>query len=255
MSLLRTLAMTFSMFSALPMPQVEWKKENMRFTLAALPLVGVTVGLIVRCWLWLAGALGLGGALSAAGMTLLPLCISGGIHLDGFCDTADALASRAAPEKKRAILKDPHAGAFAVIWVCAYLLAYFALCTELGRNARTLWLFSLVPVASRALGSLASACFPAAGSPGLLTAFRDASGRAAVAILCVWLLACGAALLLLSPLAGGAMLLAGAACALLVYRIAKTDFGGMSGDLAGFLIALCELTMLAALVFAGKAVL
>lgn len=245
--------MTFSMFSALPMPRVKWEKENMRFALAALPLVGVFIGLCLRGWLLISDALGFGDVLFGAGVTLLPLFISGGIHLDGFCDTADALASHAEPEKKRAILKDPHAGAFAVIGVCAYLLLYFALCTELARTPRALWLAALAPVASRACGGLASVLFPAAGQPGLLTAFRDAAGRASAAILCAWLLASGAAMLALSPIAGGAMLFAMAACLAAVYSIAKKAFCGMSGDLAGYLIAISELAMLAALIFSGKA--
>lgn len=43
-------------------------------------------------------------------MTLLPLIVSGGIHLDGLVDTADALYSRRETEKKLEILKDPHVG-------------------------------------------------------------------------------------------------------------------------------------------------
>ena len=63
----------------------------------------------------------------AAGICVLPILVTGGIHLDGFCDTADALASHQDTEKKLQILKDPHMGAFAAIWLGCYFIAQLAL--------------------------------------------------------------------------------------------------------------------------------
>ena len=45
---------------------------------------------------------------------LIPVLITGGIHLDGLLDTADALSSYKTKEEKLEILKDSHAGAFAL---------------------------------------------------------------------------------------------------------------------------------------------
>ncbi len=59
------------------------------------------------------------------GFALIPVWITGGIHLDGYADTCDALSSYGDREKKLEILKDPHCGAFAVIRLCSYFLAYF----------------------------------------------------------------------------------------------------------------------------------
>ena len=41
MSIFGTLAVAFSMFSAIPVPQVEWKADNMRYALCAFPLVTI----------------------------------------------------------------------------------------------------------------------------------------------------------------------------------------------------------------------
>jgi adenosylcobinamide-GDP ribazoletransferase len=141
-NLLRSIAMAFTMFSRVPMPQVEWKPENMRDTLAAFPLVGVLLGLVLAGWYALSEWLLFDQFLFAAGVALLPVLYTGGIHLDGFCDTGDALASRADTERKLEILKDPHVGAFAVIGVSAYLLAYFAFGTELIFDKRDHFYFS-----------------------------------------------------------------------------------------------------------------
>ena len=45
MGVVRSLVIAFAMYSKIPMPQVDWKKENMRCVLCFLPLVGAVVGL------------------------------------------------------------------------------------------------------------------------------------------------------------------------------------------------------------------
>ena len=48
-------------------------------------------------------------ARKAAGFCLIPVWVTGGIHLDGYADTCDALSSYGDREKKLEILKDPTA--------------------------------------------------------------------------------------------------------------------------------------------------
>ena len=124
MTALQTIAVAFAMFSALPMPQFDWNEKNMRYALCAFPLVGVVCGA-----LWcVCGVLSLPAVARAAGFCLVPVWVTGGIHLDGYADTCDALSSYGDTAKKLEILKDPHCGAFAVIRLCSYFAAYFALC-------------------------------------------------------------------------------------------------------------------------------
>ncbi len=81
--ILETVAVAFSMFSALPMPQISWEKRNMRYALCAFPLVGGVIGGL--CWLW--GELcqwgGVPGLLRGAVLCLLPSAVTGGIPMDG----------------------------------------------------------------------------------------------------------------------------------------------------------------------------
>ena len=126
MTVLQTIAVAFAMFSAIPMPQFEWSQKNMRYALCAFPLIGAVCG-----GLWcLVGVLPVPELVRAAGFCLVPVLVTGGIHLDGFADTCDALSSYGDAEKKLEILKDPHCGAFAVIRLCAYFILYFALCAS-----------------------------------------------------------------------------------------------------------------------------
>jgi adenosylcobinamide-GDP ribazoletransferase len=242
------------MFSRIPMPKVEWEAKNMRYALGALPLVGCVIGAVLFGWGWLGNTLSFGAPLFAAGMTLLPLLITGGIHMDGFCDTVDALSSHASQERKREILKDSHVGAFAVIATSAYLLAYFALCTELLRDRNSLLLACMIPVVARAASGFVSVCSQLDGT-GLLHAMRGAAEHTTVGIaLSVWFVACAVTSVMLVPIAGAVMTVAAVVCAAAVSRMSKKQFGSMSGDLSGYLVRAGELSMLAALVFVQKAV-
>ena len=44
MTMLETIAVAFSMFSAIPMPQFLWNEKNMRYALCAFPLIGAVIG-------------------------------------------------------------------------------------------------------------------------------------------------------------------------------------------------------------------
>ncbi|MEG1932226.1 MAG: adenosylcobinamide-GDP ribazoletransferase, partial [Pygmaiobacter sp.] len=179
MTILQTIAVAFSMFSALPMPQVLWTKKNMRYALCAFPLIGVVIGIGCVGWIALCRVLKLPVLLRGAGLCLLPVWISGGIHLDGFADTCDALASHATPEKRQEILGDPHLGAFAPIRLCCYFVASVALWCSVPRfDAATLSALLLGFCLSRALSGFAVATFPLAKNTGLAHAFSDAASSA-----------------------------------------------------------------------------
>ena len=115
--MISTVIVAFSMFSAIPMPQTEWTNKSMRYALCAFPLIGAVIGALVCLWRFVCLRMEFSEWILAAGICVLPVLVTGGIHLDGFCDTADALASHQDTEKKLQILKDPHMGAFAAIWL------------------------------------------------------------------------------------------------------------------------------------------
>lgn len=247
-TLFRSIDMAFSMFSVIPMPMVEWKQENMKYMLCSLPLVGAVIGGCLYLWWLLSGALQFSHLLTAAGYVLIPSAISGGIHLDGFCDTVDALSSHAAPDRKREILKDSHAGAFAIIWLCMYVTAYLAIAGE----TEDIRILILIPVLSRAVGAFAGTAFRSSGKEGLLKSFRDGASDKAARILMAWCILVLAGMAVISPVCGAISAAAVILCCLFVRRMAIKEFGGMSGDIAGFLISVTELSLLAALVISEK---
>ena len=241
MIVFQTLAVAFAMFSAIPVPQFEWNEKNMRYALCAFPLIG---GIIGGLWC-LCGVLPLPAPARAAGFCLVPVWVTGGIHLDGYADTCDALSSYGGREKKLEILKDPHCGAFAVIRLCSYFAAYLALCACVQFTPRAGLLWTLALVLERALSGLAVAAFPMAKNTGLAHTFATAADRRTVRnvliLLAVFL--CAA----LAALGGGVLAAAALAVFWRYHAMAKQQFGGITGDLAGWFLQKAELWMLAAL--------
>lgn len=250
---MKSLLIAFSMYSRLPMPRVEWEPKALSWALCWFPLVGVAAGLALGGWMWLARVLGVGRLFFAAFAVLIPIGLSGGIHLDGFCDTCDALASHQSRARKLEILKDPHAGAFGVFGCGLYLLVFFAGWSEVEVTPRAVWALALGPVLSRSLSGLFALTLPNARGTGLLAAFTEAVDVArARAVLIFWVTACAAALVLLGGVPGGAALLGALLACFYYVRTARRQFGGVTGDLAGFFLQLCELGMVLAVVAGQK---
>ena len=241
MIVLQTIAVAFAMFSAVPVPQFDWNAKNMRYAMCAFPLVGLLCGA-----LWcVCGALPLPALAKAAGFCLIPVWVTGGIHLDGYADTCDALSSYGDRAKKLEILKDPHCGAFAVIRLCSYFAAYFALsgCVVFSPRIGLLWTLALM--LERALSGLAVASFPLAKDTGLAHTFATAADRVTVRrVLTVLAVLLGGGML---ALGGGALVGTTLLVFLRYHVVSKKQFGGITGDLAGWFLQKAELWMLVAL--------
>ena len=258
MTLLETVAVAFGMFSAVPAPQPVWNEKNMRYALCAFPLVGVVCGGCWWAWAEVCRVLALPELLRGAGFCLLPALVTGGIHLDGLADTSDALASHAPPEKKREILQDSRCGAFAVIRLCGYFIWYWALCCALRPTSAALWSVGASFVLSRSLSGLAIVSLPLAKNTGLAHTFAaGAAPKRARWILTLAAAAGASALCWAGRLSGAAMLAAASAVFWHYARTARKEFGGISGDLAGWFLVRAEWWMLAALVLCqhGEALL
>ena len=251
-ALLNGFLIMLGMFTRIPVRPPEWTDENRRFALPLLPSAGLLIGGLSSLWLLAADAVRLPLPASAAGLVFVPLLLTGGIHLDGYADTADAAACWGDADKRRSVLKDPHIGAFAAIRTGAFLIGWYALCLSLLDRMP-----QAVPAAC-ALGGVcclgrafSALCLLHARSglrEGLGSEFtRSSGGSVPLALLLFWC-AAGAALLLLAGI--GALLVpaAGAAACLLCRRSAFRLFGLFSGDLAGYTICVAELAMLFALV-------
>lgn len=214
----------------------------MRYVMCFFPLVGVCTGALQLGWGYMAPRLCQNFLLPAVGHVLIPVLVTGGIHLDGLLDTADALSSYQPMERKLEILKDSHAGAFAIIVGICYFLLCLGVWSELGPEQ--LPVLGVGYVLSRALSGLAVVSFPCAKNTGLVAMFSDAAQKARVrGTMLVFVAVCSVGALAFNKTYGLALLVGAAVSFLHYYHMSKKQFGGITGDLAGYFVQICELLM------------
>ena len=248
--MINSFLLAFAMYSRIPMPRADWSGEKMKYVMCFFPLIGLAVGAAVYGFSLLCSLAGLPELFRASGLTLIPILITGGIHMDGFLDTVDALSSHQTREKKLEILKDSHTGAFAIIFGGVYLTASLGIWSGIRREAMGAMALSFV--FSRGLSGMSVVTFRNARGSGMLAAFQSgAEKRITRVVLAFYLLLAGGGMVLLSPAAGGAA--AGAGLLEFLYYRYKSykEFGGITGDLAGCFLQLCELFMGLAAALAG----
>ena len=243
-SLLNSLFSALLMYSRIPAPPVAWEEKNRRYALCWFPLIGAVIGSLLIGWFVLSCHFSVSGLLFGVIAVCIPVLITGGIHLDGFCDVEDARASYAEKERRLAIMSDPHIGSFAVIRLVLYLLVQTACMANL-RTFRHILLAGFIFCISRTLSGLAAVTFRCAKKDGTLQDFVKPAHRrfTIIWLICLLLSECGG-MIAISPIpALVSILLAGAAFA--YYRVfAYRTFGGITGDTAGWFLQICELYML-----------
>lgn len=249
-----SLKIAFATYSRIPTPLADWNEHSMKYAMCFFPLVGVVLALLSGLtWLVLT-RLGLHAFFIASCLTALPIVLTGGIHLDGYFDTQDALHSYAPQERKLEILKDPHIGAFAAIYGLLYILSVLACWTETATRptaAQALPCICWGFVLSRILSGLSVVIFPKARKDGMVRAMADAADRHVVRILTAEFIAAGV-LLFMSTLLGSTPLLYPLVTLLMAglsfwwyRRQILPIFGGTTGDLCGYFLCNCERAILA----------
>lgn len=239
-NIIKSACIAFSMFSKLPVPQFEWKEEDMRYMLLFFPFVGIAIGAAVCLWGAACEIFSIHKICFTLVGTAIPVLISGGIHIDGYMDTMDALHSYQSRERKLEILKDPHIGAFSAIYLAVYYMLYIGACSELN-GWRAMLLFGTGFWFSRILSALGTVYFPCAKKDGLAHLFSGQSDKKRVAFfLYVQLFVCGALILAVSPAVGGIMLLSGGLILWYYREKCEKEFGGVTGDTSGCFTTFCE---------------
>ncbi|WEK29877.1 MAG: adenosylcobinamide-GDP ribazoletransferase [Candidatus Pseudomonas phytovorans] len=198
------------------------------------PLVGLLFGLL----LWLASALlqGTPAPLHAALLLTLWVVLSGALHLDGLADSADAwLGGFGDRERTLQIMKDPRSGPIAVVTLVLVLLLKFCalwVLVEQGIGVQLL----LAPLIGRAAMLGLFLCTPYVRPGGLGQALAEHLPRRTAG----WVLLGSAFFCLV--LGGWGVALALAVFAWLRHLMCRR-LGGTTGDTAGALLELLELSV------------
>ncbi|MDR6958725.1 adenosylcobinamide-GDP ribazoletransferase [Pseudomonas brassicacearum] len=215
--------------------------EQLGRSLLFYPMVGLLFGGLL--WLLDAVLLGAPPLLHAALLLTALVLLSGGLHLDGLADSADAwLGGFGDRDRTLLIMKDPRSGPIAVITLVLVLLLKFAALLALIEQGQTLVLL-IVPVLGRGalLGLFLTTPYVRAG--GLGQALADHLPRRAG-----WqvLLACALGCVLVAGWAGVWMLVVAASVFIWLRQMMLRRLGGCTGDTAGALLELLEMVVLVA---------
>ncbi len=246
MGIVKAMIIAFSMYSQVPMPQFQWKDEDMKYVLCFFPWIGAVIGGGVYIWGMICEKYEISLLCYTLIGTAIPLLITGGFHVDGFMDTMDAFCSYQPREKKLEILKDSHIGAFAVIMFSAYGLLYVAAFSEI-QDKNLLQIVCAGFFLSRCLSGISVVSFPPAKKEGLLYSFASKAGEDIVKT-SLYLQGTLCVLFMLWCSLFGGMFVAVVALGIFAYYYyrSKKELGGITGDTAGYFVLLCECSMLVA---------
>ncbi len=239
----RAFLMCFTMFTAIPCPFHVWDEESRPLMTLCLPVVGLILGAVWTGILFLLRLVLAPALVAGAVLTAYPVLVTGFMHMDGFLDVTDAVKSWRDLDERRRILKDPHAGSFAVIACVLLIVTEFALLSSLKPEADPFALL-LIPAASRALsGFFVTVLRPISVSEYAGTYQKGVKKGHAVWFAVFFAVLTAAGFLLLGKYGFVPVgVLAGYLPAL---RRAFKSLDGMSGDVSGYALCFGELAGIA----------
>ncbi|SMD06087.1 adenosylcobinamide-GDP ribazoletransferase [Sporomusa malonica] len=218
--------------------QTDWSPDSFGRSVKYFTLIGAIIGVILA---------GLNYILSqflplhvlAAVIILAEIVLTGGLHCDGFMDTADGVFSGRSRERMLEIMKDSRVGANGVVAFGLLLLLKYSLIVDMTPTMLTTALI-IMPVAGRVAMVISIASFPYARPDGMGKAFAQYADRTTL------MLALAIALAVVVPFGFQASISASGAvlAGVLSARYFANVLGGLTGDTYG---AITELTELVAL--------
>ncbi len=232
-TLLATLAEAFAYFSTIRVPRMFASSAPSPRALSALPIVGAVVGAA-------SGAIGYGVAhassplLGGAAAFTSIILLSGGIHLDGFLDSCDALFASVSAQRRLEILKDPRHGTYAVAGMAiltVWWLAAFSLTKPADLPLRLLLACAL---------SRAAAIVPAYMHRYARAVPSSALQQPPNATLILMSIAVLAALSVLVSRGAWITVPVSIIAAMALAQWISTRLGGLAGDSYGFMISILE---------------
>ena len=218
----------------------------MNYIFYSLPLIVIILGLTEYLLYILSLYLGFSSVLYAALSVAVIVLLTGGIHLDGYADTIDAVFCHGDIEKRRQVLSDAHTGAFAVIYTILYFIVLFASFENMYDKNIPVFIFILVFTISRVLSLFLIALVPSSANKGLLYIFSSKENKKSLLIYAFSLSLVFVFLtyILISYKFMLILLLILVIISIILIKYFKKVFGGISGDLAGFSICIYEISAL-----------
>lgn len=232
------LLLALQFLTRLPIPfTCPWTPETRRWAVRAYPLVGLLIGSVLA--LVAVAMHSVPTPITALALLSLWVALSGGLHLDGVMDIADALGSNQPLARRWEIMKDPQIGSFGILALLFLLAWKGVLIWALLTYQAPLWWLLIVPALGRWGGVALLVLTPCAQQKGLAWSWQQSlSGQdVALALVPLALVAFLAPVLVL-------MWLTVMVFVVLMRWLMLRLFNGINGDMVGATIEGGELWLL-----------
>lgn len=245
MSVIKSFLICVSMYSIIPVPNVAWQEKDMKYIFYMLAFLGLFLGLAEYGIYLLAEYFQVSSILYASLATSVIVFFTGGIHLDGYADTIDAVFCHGDMKKRQQVLKDSNSGAFAIIYTITYFILMFAGFENMYKHVemyKLIFIFTL----SRIFVLYIIAYTKSATESGLLYTFsKEENKKALLTYTYILTIFSFVILYFISGLKSSLIiLLILTFISIILNRYFIKVFGGLSGDLAGFSICIYEVFLL-----------
>lgn len=237
----RRVLIAVGLLTTVPVRTERVTADELGGAVAWFPLVGLGLGgaaaLVATALLGVMPAL-----LAAAGVVGALALLTGGLHLDGWCDVFDGLGGgRGDRARTLEIMRDSRIGAHGAAALCLLLIAKVAALTAVVDTSDVAVVIAF-PVVARCCGAALVVIFPYARAEGLGRSFSQSAGGAELVVALMTTIA--VVLWLDSSLWVPAVIAAGATLSFGVWMSRR--LGGLTGDVYGAGIELAGLVFLAA---------
>lgn len=214
-------------------------ETSIAHSLGYYPLVGLIIGALLGGFAWLLSET---PALLSAGLLLVAwVLVTGGLHLDGLADSMDAWAGGLGDrEKTLAIMKDPNCGPAGVVGIVLLLLLKFVALHAILESGN-LTILLLAPLFGRTVLLLLFITTPYVRSNGLATAIVSHFSRKLIMLIFVVTLITVFFLAGIDSLRPISMMMV---VFILSRILMMRRIGGMTGDVAGALVEVTEVSVL-----------
>ena len=254
-SLFRSFVMAFSGYSISPKSKLARNKENCAYILMFIPLVGAIITIIINRWAVLYPYMCENPVFPAVVGAVIPTILSAGVHMDGFFKTVDAISSHKNREAALRILnEDAHGGYSAIIVGICYFMVAVGIWSEMPIDG--IFVIAFAYVISRALYAISILTVKHAHDDKSMSYVPDNNAVKWIQVIVniAYIVICAVLMveiaLSFTNIRVAIFSLVGALITFLYYVLmSKKRFGGVTEELGGYFIMLCEVIIpIAALV-------
>jgi len=238
----RAILTAFRTLTLLPIPGKD--TEDFSRSLCFFPLVGALLGFVVLLLHHVAGIVGWNTSWVPALLSMAVVTwLTGGLHIDGLGDVADAFGGGKSKEHILQLLKDPAMGSFGVSAIVFDILIK-AGCWQFFFERGNPWFIFWSLVFSRAMQGLVIAFIPNARAESIAAPFGQGGMHAKISVISAYLLTGLAAAWLLSPPAALVCALSSLGATLIFVFYCWRKLQGITGDCVGAVNELAEMSVL-----------